>query len=65
MDLTFLQYTDRELVELAEKKSTTREAKKEIARRKRVGSWRLIANWQPEKEAVQEERVYAPGVKRR
>jgi len=64
MDLTFLQYTDQQLVEMAEVKSTTKEAKREIARRKRVG-WRLIANWQPEKEAVQEERVYAPGVKRR
>ena len=65
MDLTFLQYTDKQLVEMAEVKSTTKEAKREIARRKRVGSWRLIANWQPEKEAVQEERVYAPGGKRR
>ena len=64
MDLTFLQYTDQQLVEMARVKSTTKEAKREIARRKRVGSWRLIANWQPEKEVVQEERVYAPGVRR-
>ena len=64
MDYAYLEYTDKELVALAEDKSTTREARREIARRKRVGSWRLIANWQPDKEVVQEERVYAPGVKR-
>tara|TARA_B100001750_G_C15409139_1_gene546807 strand:+ start:375 stop:671 length:297 start_codon:yes stop_codon:yes gene_type:complete len=64
MDLTYLQYTDAELVELAEQKQHTREANREITRRKMVGSWRLLASWQPEKE-VSEERVYAEGVVRR
>ena len=64
MDLTYLQYSDAELVELAEIRQHRREANREINRRKAVGSWRLLANWQPEKETVTE-RTYAPGVKRR
>ena len=63
MDLTYLQYTDSQLVSLAETKVHAREAKREIKRRKMVGSWRLLANWQPEKE-VSEERMYAEGVVR-
>ena len=65
MNLEFLQKTDAELMELAEHRETTRDAKKEIQRRKAVGSWRLLANWQPEKEVETSERVYAPGVRRR
>ena len=63
MDLTYLQRSDAELVELAEIKQHRREANREIKRRKMVGSWRLLSNWQPEKEES-EERVYAPGVVR-
>ena len=45
MDLTYLQYSDAELVELAEIRQHRREANREIQRRKAVGSWRLLANW--------------------
>ncbi len=69
MDVQFLKYTDSELVVLASLKPSKREAKREIQRRKRVGAWRLLANWK--REAAQEvdqeeaeERVYAPGVRR-
>ena len=67
MDLTYLQYTDAELVELAEQRQHTREANREITRRKMVGAWRLQANWKSEikESAESEERVYAPGVVRR
>ena len=65
MDLTYLQYTDAELVELAEQKQHTREANREITRRKMVGSWRLLANWKADSEKPEEERVYAEGVVRR
>ena len=66
MDLQFLEYTDAELVVLATQQLTKREAKREIHRRKRVGSWRLISNWKREaQQEVQEERVYAPGVQKR
>jgi hypothetical protein len=64
MDLTYLQYSDAELVELAEIRQHRREANREIQRRKAVGSWRLLANWQPEKEKEEGERTYAPGVRR-
>ncbi len=65
MNLEFLQYTDSKLVELLEDKPSRKEAKREITRRKAVGSWRLIAGWNPEaEESSTEERVYAPGVKR-
>jgi len=65
MDLTYLQYSDAELVELAGMRDHTREANREIQRRKAVGSWRHQANWRPEVEKTEEERVYAPGVVRR
>ena len=39
MDLTYLKKTDADLADLAEHKSTTREAKREIRRRKMVGFW--------------------------
>jgi hypothetical protein len=65
MNLEFLQYTDSKLVELLEDKPSRKEAKREITRRKAVGSWRLMAGWNPEaEESSTEERVYAPGVKR-
>ena len=66
MDLRFLRYTDAELVVLATCRPTRREAKRENHRRKRIGSWKLIANWkaQIEQEKEEEERVYAPGVQR-
>ena len=66
MDLTYLQYTDAKLVELAEQRDHTREAKREITRRKMVGSWRLQASWKAETERNEEseERVYAEGVVR-
>lgn len=62
MDLTYLQYTDAQLVELAEERDHKREANREIKRRKMVGSWRILSNWQPEKE-TDEERVHAPDVR--
>ena len=67
MDLQFLEYTDAELLVLATASLTKREAKREIHRRKRVGSWRLISNWKREaqQEVQEEERVYAPGVQKR
>ena len=68
MDLTYLKYSDRQLLSLAESRVHTREANREIKRRKMVGSWRLVANWKAEShteaEVETEERVYAPGVKR-
>ncbi len=68
MDLTYLKYSDQQLVSLAESRIHTREATREIKRRKMVGSWRLVANWKSEihaeAEESTEERVYAPGVKR-
>ena len=39
MDFTYLKKTDADLAELAKDKSTTREAKREIKRRKLVGFW--------------------------
>ena len=66
MNLELLRKTDKELFTLANGSdlSLGKLAKKEIKRRKDVGSWRLIANWKPEKEIVEEERVYAPGVRK-
>jgi len=68
MDLTYLKYSDQQLVSLAESRVHTREATREIKRRKMVGSWRLVANWKSEihedAEIETEERVYAPGVGR-
>lgn len=66
MNLEFLKHTDSKLVELLEDKASRREARREITRRKAVGSWRLIAGWKPDtEEASTEERVYAEGVVRR
>ena len=39
MDLTYIKKTDADLVELAKDRGTTREAKREIKRRKLVGYW--------------------------
>ena len=39
MDITYIKLTDADLADLAEHKSTTREAKREIRRRKMVGFW--------------------------
>ena len=66
MDYTYLQKSDIELIELSGQKETKREAKREIQRRKLVGSWRLVANWkaETEKPEQEEERVYAEGVRR-
>ena len=69
MDLQFLKYTDAELVVLASLATSKREAKREIQRRKRVGAWRLVANYKLDTrlpEADEEvERVYGEGVTRR
>jgi hypothetical protein len=68
MNLEILKNTDSELLEMLEVKSTTRAARTEITRRKAVGAWRLVAGWKADKEVPEldedEERVYAPGVKR-
>ena len=63
MNLSILQSTDQELVNATWNKTTRREAKKEIMRRKRIGSWALVANWRAEEEAIAQERVYAAGVR--
>ena len=71
MDITYIKLTDADLADLAEHKSTTREAKREIQRRKMVGywdgtvkaKWKVIEDYEESEEA--EERVYAPGVKRK
>ena len=57
MDFTYLKKTDAELVDLAEYKSTTREAKREIRRRKMVGFWDGTAavKWKLEPEFEAEE----------
>ena len=39
MDFTYLKKTDADLAELAKDIDTTREAKREIQRRKMVGFW--------------------------
>jgi hypothetical protein len=54
MDLTYIKKTDADLVELAKDRGTTREAKREIQRRKMVGFWdgtvRANYNLEPEYE---------------
>ena len=54
MDITYIKLTDADLVDLAEHKNTTREAKREIQRRKMVGFWdgtvRANYNLEPEYE---------------
>ena len=69
MDITYIKLTDADLADLAEHKSTTREAKREIRRRKMVGFWdgTVKAKWkviEEYDEPEEEERVYAPGVKK-
>ena len=69
MDITYIKLTDADLADLAKHKSTTREAKREIRRRKMVGFWdgTVKAKWkviEEYDEPEEEERVYAPGVKR-
>ena len=71
MDLTYLKKTDAELANLAEHKSTTREAKREIRRRKMVGFWdgtnAVVIDSKEVIDATldkKEEYVYAPGVRR-
>ena len=72
MDFTYLKKTDADLAELAKDRSTTREAKREIQRRKLVGfwdgtaaiKWTLKPEWEDEEEEEEkdeqasEERVY-------
>jgi len=72
MDFTYLKKTDADLAELAKSRSTTREAKREIKRRKLVGywdgtaaiKWTLKPEWEDEEEEEEkdeqasEERVY-------
>ena len=61
MNLEILKNTDSELLEMLEVKSTTREARTEITRRKAVGSWRLIAGFKfdPEIKEPEEEVIIA------
>ena len=67
MDFTYLKKTDANLAELAKSKSTTREAKREIKRRKMVGfwdgtaqiKWKLEPEWEKEEdEQASEKTVY-------
>jgi hypothetical protein len=70
MDFTYLKKTDADLAELAKSRSTTREAKREIQRRKLVGFWDGTAavKWtlepiyeeeeEEKDEQASEERVY-------
>ena len=57
MDFTYLKKTDADLAELAKDRSTTREAKREIKRRKLVGFWDGTAQikWKLEPEYEKEE----------
>ena len=57
MDITYIKLTDADLADLAEHKSTTREAKREIKRRKLVGFWDGTAQikWKLEPEYEKEE----------
>ena len=57
MDLTYIKKTDADLAELAKDRSTTREAKREIKRRKLVGFWDGTAQikWKLEPEFEAEE----------
>ena len=68
MDFTYLKKTDADLAELAKGRSTTKEAKREIKRRKLVGfwdgtaqiKWKLEPEWEKEEEDEQasEKTVY-------
>ena len=68
MDFTYLKKRDADLAELAKDIGTTREAKREIRRRKMVGfwdgtaqiKWKIEPEWEEEEEDEQasEETVY-------
>ena len=61
MDITYIKLTDADLADLAEHKGTTREAKREIRRRKMVGfwdgtaatKWKLEPEWEEKEEDEQ------------
>jgi len=65
MDFTYLKKTDADLAELAKSRSTTREAKREIKRRKLVGfwdgtaaiKWTLKPEWEDEEEEEKDEQA--------
>jgi hypothetical protein len=69
MDITYIKLTDADLVDLAKEEGTTKEAKREIRRRKMVGfwdgtaqiKWKIEPEWEEEEEKdeqASEERVY-------
>ena len=68
MDITYIKLTDADLVDLAKEEDTTKEAKREIRRRKMVGfwdgtaqiKWKIEPEWEEEEEDEQasEETVY-------
>ena len=68
MDFTYLKKTDANLAELAKSRDTTKEAKREIRRRKMVGfwdgtaqiKWKIEPEWEEKEEDEQasEETVY-------
>ena len=59
MDFTYLKKTDADLAELAKGRSTTKEAKREIKRRKLVGYWDGTAQikWKLEPEYEEPETI--------
>ena len=66
MDFTYLKKTDAELAGLAVRRSTRKEAKREIKRRKMVGfwdgtaqiKWKLEPVYEEEDEQTSEKTVY-------
>ena len=66
MDFTYLKKTDAELADLAVRRSTRKEAKREIKRRKMVGfwdgtaqiKWKLEPVYEEEDEQTSEKTVY-------
>jgi len=67
MDITYIKLTDADLVDLAKEEGTTKEAKREIRRRKMVGfwdgtaqiKWKIEPEWEEEEdEQASEETVY-------
>ena len=65
MDFTYLKKTDADLAELAKDRSTTREAKREIRRRKMVGfwdgtaqiKWKIEPEWEEKEEDEQASKI--------
>ena len=63
MDITYIKLTDADLVDLAKEEGTTKEAKREIRRRKMVGfwdgtaqiKWKLEPEWEEEEEEKDEQ----------